>query len=346
MGYLAVRVIAAGDDTFRTLSIAHVSRSREGFTFYMVLMSRRTTTSQLGDEELNMTYNPTAGELVEHASFGLGKVVHVTPKRVHIFFRDEPGSAARQFPNPAPVTLASRQTDLILDNTPPFTEEKGRWRIPGNRITFDFALQKFLSRYPMGFEDPAYLGRGDSELNERGYKWDAHEQFVEQLGGGRLEQLVESRDQENLSKTLGRLIIKLPSPYEKMALIDGLKGGDCVDFGAKLIGFLAAPDRQSFDDLAGALDGLPADGTSPYTWPNLTYFPFIAQPDRHMFFKPTPTKLAAEAFGFDLRYQSNPSWAGYQRLIEFADIYLQLLKAHGARDFIDVQSFLWLSPKI
>jgi hypothetical protein len=35
------------------------------------------------------------------------------------------------------------------------------------------------------------------------------------------------------------------------------------------------------------------------SWPVLTVFGFIAEPGRHMFLKPSVTRLAAQAYGFD-----------------------------------------------
>ena len=300
--------------------------------------------------ELTTNELPDVGTLVTHPKFGLGKVVHQDAKRVHIFFRDDSATAARRFPSPAPVTVSESQSDPILDNTPPFTKVGNEWRIPGEkRVVFNFAIERFKTRYPLGFDDPAYLGLGDPELNERGYKWAAHEAFVAELGNGKLRQLVESGAPEELAQLLTRLMINLPSQYEKMALVDGLKDRDAaLRFADSLDGLLESASEETFAGFLDALGALPVEPTksSPFKWTNATYYTYIAQPDRHMFFKPTPTKLAAEAFGFDLRYDPTPSWQGYQRLLEFANIYLDRLRPYGAKDYIDVQSFLWLSPQL
>ena len=48
--------------------------------------------------------------------------------------------------------------------------------------------RKFLRYYPGGFKDPDYL-----EL-ERGYKWTAHERWIEALGQDRFRELLHAED--------------------------------------------------------------------------------------------------------------------------------------------------------
>lgn len=44
----------------------------------------------------------------------------------------------------------------------------------------------------------------------------------------------------------------------------------------------------------------------------------IAQPDRHIFLKPSVTKAAAVFYDQPLQYQSRPTWDVYAALLEFA----------------------------
>jgi hypothetical protein len=78
------------------------------------------------------------------------------------------------------------------------------------------------------------------------------------------------------------------------------------------------------------------------TWPRVTVFGFIAQPEPHMFLKPTVTRIAAREYGFDFRYQSRPSWETYATLLEFAEAVRRDQRDLRARDMIDIQSFLWV----
>ena len=78
------------------------------------------------------------------------------------------------------------------------------------------------------------------------------------------------------------------------------------------------------------------------TWPIVTILPFLAKPETHMFLKPVQTQKIADAFTFDLLYSPRPKWATYDRLVALSNRLLDRLRPHGARDLIDVQSFMWV----
>lgn len=92
-----------------------------------------------------------------------------------------------------------------------------------------------------------------------------------------------------------------------------------------------------------ALDALPQPKGRVATWPIATLLPFFAQPERHMFLKPEITQQAEERLGFHLNYQPTPNWRTYAKLLELSNVLLEQLKPLGARDNIDVQSFLWIA---
>jgi hypothetical protein len=62
-----------------------------------------------------------------------------------------------------------------------------------------------------------------------------------------------------------------------------------------------------------------------------------------MFLKPEVTKQAASTFQFDLRYEATPNWETYDALLRMGRVYLELLIPFGARDFVDVQSFIYVT---
>jgi hypothetical protein len=78
------------------------------------------------------------------------------------------------------------------------------------------------------------------------------------------------------------------------------------------------------------------------TWPLATVFGFLAQPKRHVFYKPMVTRRAAAAYGHDLPYASRPSWEGYAALLDFVQRVEADIADLRPRDRIDVQSFLWV----
>jgi hypothetical protein len=62
-----------------------------------------------------------------------------------------------------------------------------------------------------------------------------------------------------------------------------------------------------------------------------------------MFLKPEVTKRAADSLGFDLKYDPSLNWNTFEALQRMGAVYLNLLASLGARDFVDVQSFIWVT---
>ena len=83
-------------------------------------------------------------------------------------------------------------------------------------------------------------------------------------------------------------------------------------------------------------------GSRVLSWPVVSLLPFLADPTSHMFLKPQQTKRTAQAFMFELLYDSRPNWSCYQRLQQLSLKILQDIRPLGARDMIDVQSFMWV----
>ena len=82
--------------------------------------------------------------------------------------------------------------------------------------------------------------------------------------------------------------------------------------------------------------------TRVLTWPVVTVLGFIAQPQAHIFLKPTVTREAARRYGTPFHYQSRPSWETYANLLALARAVRKDLRDLRPRDMIDVQSFLWI----
>ena len=140
------------------------------------------------------------------------------------------------------------------------------------------------------------------------------------------------------------------SPFEAMAFRDGLAASDTAagDFFRVVISFVReGPNQQLFNELAEAVKNLPVEeGRSrAATWPVQTILPFLADPGRFIFLKPEPTKACADRLRFDLLYDSALRWATYERLLEMGTHLLRELQPLGAKDFIDVQSFMWVIEK-
>jgi len=130
-----------------------------------------------------------------------------------------------------------------------------------------------------------------------------------------------------------------------MALRDAVKpAAGARLFAEGLYDFLhgAGTVERKFERWCRVIAALPRRQTRVLTWPLVTVFGFIAQPDTHIFLKPNVTRAAAQAYGFEFQYKSQPSWKTYASLLQFADVVRRDLRDLRPRDQIDIQSFLWV----
>ncbi len=102
------------------------------------------------------------------------------------------------------------------------------------------------------------------------------------------------------------------------------------------------PARASYQALIDAVDLMVgrSEGTRSSNWSVLTQFPFIARPEKHMVFTPTSLQKCAARLNFDLHYSAAPNWWTYDRLLDLSKTLLTRLESMGAKDFIDVQTFI------
>ncbi len=201
--------------------------------------------------------------------------------------------------------------------------------------------RKFLRFFPKGFYDEKYIAW------ERGYKWQAHERWDEQLNRTEFQSLLKKGE----FTEIGARAVKIESPtnllfsFEKMALRDAVKTPE----GAKIFvegldDFLhgAGKPEHKFEHWCAAVGQLPKKQSRVLTHPVVTVFGFLAQPEKHIFLKPNVTRTAAREYGFDLLYESKPSWETYASLLEFAELIKHDLADLKPQDMIDVQSSIWV----
>jgi hypothetical protein len=206
---------------------------------------------------------------------------------------------------------------------------------------FERARRKFLHKFPSGFRDETYLDW------ERNYKWEAHQEwnaalaknsFRAQLGEGAYQQIAA----QVVKIESGRSLL---FSFEKMALRDAVRSlAGAKLFSEGLFAFLHGkqPLKQRFEDWVQTVEQLPRKQTRVLTWPVVTVFGFIAQPDRHIFLKPNTTKEAARKLGLPFAYQSRANWDTYRSYLAMAEATRKRIRDLRPRDMIDVQSFLWV----
>jgi len=214
-----------------------------------------------------------------------------------------------------------------------------RSRLPGNAV----CRKKFLRFFPKGFRDETYLAW------ERDYKWETHQRWEEVLEETEFRRLLKKHEYAEIAaravSTEQRSQHSMIFSFEKMALRDAIKStAGARAFATGLYEFLhgRGSDKARFVAWCETVADLPRKQTRVLTWPLLTVFGFIAQPERHIFLKPNVTKIAARKYGFDLRYESKPTWQTYASLLEFAETIRRDVRDLKPRDMIDLQSFIWV----
>ena len=203
--------------------------------------------------------------------------------------------------------------------------------------------RKFLRFFPDGFRDETYLDW------ERDYKWETHERWEQALGQAQFRSLLRGGEFPEIASRAVRIEQRsrhsMIFSFEKMALRDAVKSPEGARaFAEGLYDFLHGKSRleRRFERWVETLSSLPRRQTRVLTWPLVTVFGFIAQPDVHIFLKPNVTRAAAREYGFDLHYISRPSWPTYASLLEFGRTIREDLQDLRPRDMIDIQSFMWV----
>jgi hypothetical protein len=236
-----------------------------------------------------------------------------------------------------PKTMPSQLNDL---------KRARRFRPPlrSDRILSPEALRarkKFLRHFPDGFGDATYLERvrGDTEA--------AYERWCATLRRSTLSSLISAGDYRSVADRAASIAsgTTLLFSTEKAALRDALG----TPQGARLFATALCEllhgkgsDEHRFAQWVDVIARLARRQTRVLTWPLVTAFGFIAQPDRHVFLKPVITRRAAQAYGYPFEYAPEPNWRTYVSLMEFAG---QVRDDHcdlGPRDMIDLQSFIWV----
>jgi hypothetical protein len=203
--------------------------------------------------------------------------------------------------------------------------------------------RKFLRFFPGGFQDEKYIAW------ERGYKWESHERWEEALGQAEFRRLLRASEFAEIASRAIRVEQRsrhsMIFSFEKMALRDAVKSEEGARaFTEGLYNFLHGPGslERKFERWCEVVAALPRKQTRVLTWPLVTVFGFIAQPETHIFLKPNVTRIAAREYGFDFQYKSRPTWESYANFLEFAGVVSRDQRDLHPVDMIDIQSFIWV----
>jgi hypothetical protein len=249
--------------------------------------------------------------------------------------REPPAGAARATPPSAREGMSTARPRT------PAARPTGRAPAAPAAPAAERCRRKFLRVFPRGFQDPKYIHW------ERGYKWTAHEQWTEQLGRDAFRALLDEGAYAEVAARAVRIESRtnLLFSFEKMALRDAVRVPEGARaFAGGLFDFLHAEGDPAakFERWVEVVESLPRRQTRVLTWPLVTVFGFLAQPDVHIFLKPMVTRKAAREYGADFPYRSRPNGETYAALLAFAEAVRGDLRDLAPRDLIDVQSFLWV----
>jgi hypothetical protein len=285
------------------------------------------------------------GMLVQHTSLGLGKVVALEPNAVHVFFAESDARVATKLRLPTTLSFLTpaAASNAWLSGVSGFAldAKTGRYRLPGAWLSHADAVARFDEAFPQRFADPAYLGA--TGKHDRVLRWRrAHDAYAEELAEGRGERLLDAGDVAELSARALKVErhVRPLLGDAKASLTQALANPeDAHRYFAALFELLATrdPDRERFDALAAEVSRI-SPGESG--WPVATLLPFVAAPDLHMLLRPRFACAVAQRLGVELSYEPAPCWATYSSLLRSTRSLLEKLRSIGARDHVDVESFM------
>lgn len=298
---------------------------------------------------------PTAGMTVNskfYSEWGAGTVLNVQGERAQVLFTHHPTRKPVVVPckslvitragqwETAVIAHQNRERASAVRSAPAASGKKRSY----STTTQDEAVRLFLERFPGGFTGEAFL------TAERNSRWEAHLAFQAQLGGDKLSELLAKGNVDDVVQhaLAAEKQANLLSVFERSRLAKALRADKPYAEGvfSALAEVLAhdVPEEASFARYLEVLQAVPSatEGQRTMTWPVATVLPYLASPARHLFLKPVATQAAAERLRFDLQYEAALNWNTYQRALKLAADLQAALAGHGCRDFVDVQSFMWV----
>ena len=277
------------------------------------------------------------GDRIKHINnpvWGIGEVLEDSNGEfVKAFFSNSGERLLFNDINTLKCVEGEEASDAVLDNL------SYKYLSKEKKIAYsspESSIKNFLEIFPKGFEDKLFLEK------ERDYKIEAHILMNELLNQETFSSLVEKDDFKEVCTRALKIVNKtnLIFPNEKMALKDGLKANENQKlFSLTLFDLIYGSDlRNGFIKHASALEEIGAA-----KWTIISYFLFIAKPEKYMFVKPTVTQNAAEMMRFEINYQPELNWVTYDSVLKLSELLnMKLIEAEIVpRDMIDIQSFIW-----
>jgi hypothetical protein len=295
------------------------------------------------------------GSYVTHSqrpAWGVGKVFGQSPQHVLVGFRALPVQERfkrMEFrfgllePSDIKQDIELDSWKVECDSTCHYlgAVEKPR-KVKTAAWTREQAMERFLGKFNNGFTDVWYRS------THRDQRVSQHQTLTARLQPERLRALAVSDP-----RTGAAMILQLLHTSSR-PLLNGKSElprlGDAFADVKKLPQFLVAladlleaerPNVKTFEAYVAALAAFDvAAKNSPVTWPIVTAIPYLAQPDRHLFVRPTSIQRAATLLGFELRFNRKPNWQTYERVLGMGNNLLEFIKPRSGEDMFDVHAFI------
>jgi hypothetical protein len=232
------------------------------------------------------------------------------------------GGCGTQFAGDDAREVVRKLQDHVLKSMPEF-------------FGFDGARTRFLSLFAGGFTDPDLAGSPNSEIGAKRslIRWVDEKCPLDGALHG------DIRPAEIFAAFRKSSMIDYRNMLSLKAALEGPKGARLVEvfsrFATDDIDWACREFSRGFSD-----EGI-------RNWSILTHMAFFWRPDRHAFMRPTAARAFARAVGhrFDMDYSSEPEPTTYALYLDLLDATRSHISDLEPRDYIDLQSFVWVVTK-
>lgn len=292
--------------------------------------------------------NFEVGLIVEHTALpelGRARVEDVVGENVHLLFEKASGEmkvfkvaneSLVRSKDQGPQGFPQRKPNALVTGKKRASKAKSPAKT-ANAWGFDEAWTRFITKFPAGFNDSKFLEKERAEKVAAGARW------KQEFGTEGLAKLKAANDPVAVDAAFGKVYqgLNLLHVIEWLKFRESLKASPASLALAELYAEVAAAGTISEDAFGRLLKAFDSLGLGGGKWTLLTLWPYLASSKGAVFMKPTLTKAAAEGMGIALGYEAKPSYATYAKAISLYEELWTRLEPQGARDWIDVQSFLW-----
>jgi hypothetical protein len=287
------------------------------------------------------------GQIVKHAGLpelGRARVEAVVGENIHLLFEIAGGGELKVFKTSNEgLALSSDQSPQGFPQRKPNSPVAGKKRSASKSKApkaqswgFDEAWTRFAAKYSAGFTDPKYL-------KDRDYKAAAVARCKEEFSAAGVARIKAA----NSPAAVEAAFTKAYEGLNLLHVIEWLQFRKALAASPASLQLLEAyadviAEGSLSEEKFGRLSaGFEAMGLGKGKWTLLTLWPTLASYKGFVFIKPTVTKNAAEGMGVALNYDAKPNYQTYQGAITLYDKLWALLEPKGAKDWVDIQAFIW-----